>query len=120
MYRKVLIATDGSETAMKAARLGADLAAANGASVLLVHVGDPERGEAILSGAAASLGMNAQTVSIEGNAAEKILEVAEHEGADLIVIGNKGMTGAKRLLLGGVPNHVSHHARCDVLIVKTT
>ena len=41
-------------------------------------------------------------------------------GADLIVVGNKGMTGAKRFLLGSVPNKVSHHAPCGVYIVRTT
>ena len=40
--------------------------------------------------------------------------------ADLIVVGNKGMTGAKRFLLGSVPNKVSHHAPCSVLIIRTT
>ena len=49
-----------------------------------------------------------------------ICEVAEKEGVDLIVVGNKGMTGAKRFLLGSVPNQVSHHSPCNVLIVKTT
>jgi nucleotide-binding universal stress UspA family protein len=46
--------------------------------------------------------------------------VAETEGADLIVVGNKGMTGARRFLLGNVPNKVSHHAPCSVLIVRTS
>ena len=41
-------------------------------------------------------------------------------GADLVVVGNKGMTGAKRFLLGSVPNKVSHHAPCGVYIVRTT
>ena len=44
----------------------------------------------------------------------------EEESADLIVVGNKGMTGAKRFLLGSVPNKVSHHAPCSVLIIRTT
>jgi nucleotide-binding universal stress UspA family protein len=46
--------------------------------------------------------------------------VAEERGSDLIVVGNKGMTGAKRFLLGSVPNKVSHHAPCSVLIIRTT
>ena len=46
--------------------------------------------------------------------------MAEEEGADLIVVGNKGMTGAKRFLLGSVPNKVSHHAPCSVMIIRTT
>jgi nucleotide-binding universal stress UspA family protein len=56
----------------------------------------------------------------QGDAADAILDVAEEQAADLIVVGNKGMTGAKRFLLGSVPNKVSHHAPCSVLIVRTT
>ena len=46
--------------------------------------------------------------------------MAEERGADLIVVGNKGMTGARRFLLGSVPNKISHHAPCSVLIIRTT
>jgi nucleotide-binding universal stress UspA family protein len=60
-----------------------------------------------------------ETHARQGDAADAILDVAEEQGADLIVIGNKGMTGAKRFLLGSVPNKVSHHAPCSVLIVRT-
>jgi nucleotide-binding universal stress UspA family protein len=56
----------------------------------------------------------------EGDPADAILDVAEERSADLIVVGNKGMTGAKRFLLGSVPNKVSHHAPCSVLIIRTT
>ena len=52
--------------------------------------------------------------------ADAILNVAEETNADLIVVGNKGMTGARRFLLGSVPNNVSHHAPCSVIIVRTT
>lgn len=61
-----------------------------------------------------------ETFARQGDAADAILDVAEEQEADLIVIGNKGMTGAKRFLLGSVPNKVSHHAPCSVLIVRTT
>ena len=56
----------------------------------------------------------------QGDPADAILDVAEEVGADLIVVGNKGMTGAKRFLLGSVPNKISHHAPCGVYIVRTT
>ncbi len=55
-----------------------------------------------------------------GEAAAALLDVAREESADLIVVGNKGMAGAQRFLLGSVPNRVSHHAPIDVLIVHTT
>jgi nucleotide-binding universal stress UspA family protein len=120
MYKKILICTDGSGTASRAARLGADLAQAVGAETLLLHVGDVEGGTKVLESTVTDLGIAATTKTVEGDPADKILEVAESEGVDLIVVGNKGMTGAKRFLLGSVPNQVSHHASCNVLIVKTT
>ena len=55
----------------------------------------------------------------EGDPADAILSVAEETQADLIVVGNKGMTGARRLL-GSVPNKISHNAPCGVYIVRTT
>ena len=51
--------------------------------------------------------------------AEALRAVAEERGADRIVVGNKGMTGATRFLLGSVPNKISHHAPCGVLIIRT-
>ena len=61
-----------------------------------------------------------ETFARVGDAADAILDVAEEQRCDLIVVGNKGMTGATRFLLGSVPNKVSHHAPCSVLIVRTT
>ena len=49
-----------------------------------------------------------------------VRHAAEEVGADLIIVGNKGMSGAKRFLLGSVPNKVSHHAPCSVMIIRTT
>jgi nucleotide-binding universal stress UspA family protein len=60
-----------------------------------------------------------ETFARVGDAADAILDVAEEQRSDLIVIGNKGMTGATRFLLGSVPNKVSHHAPCSVMIVRT-
>ena len=65
-------------------------------------------------------GVNVETYARQGDPADAILDVAEEQNADLIVVGNKGMTGAKRFLLGSVPNKVSHHAPCSVLIIRTT
>ncbi len=75
--------------------------------------------DARATAAAAGLS-NVETFARQGDAADAILDVAEEQHADLIVVGNKGMTGAKRFLLGSVPNKVSHHAPCSVLIVRTT
>jgi nucleotide-binding universal stress UspA family protein len=70
--------------------------------------------------AAVERGLDVETFARQGDPADAILDVAEEQRADLIVVGNKGMTGAKRFLLGSVPNKVSHHAPCSVLIIRTT
>jgi nucleotide-binding universal stress UspA family protein len=78
--------------------------------------------EATLRGAmdvAEAAGVPATSYARQGDPADAILDVAEERRADLIVVGNKGMTGAKRFLLGSVPNRVSHHAPCSVLIIRT-
>jgi len=72
------------------------------------------------AGTARNEGLEAQTHAMEGDPADAILDVAEEIKADLIIVGNKGMTGARRFLLGSVPNKVSHHAPCSVMIIQTT
>jgi nucleotide-binding universal stress UspA family protein len=71
------------------------------------------------SASVASLGVEMETHAVRGDPAEALIEIAEETGAELIVVGSKGMTGARRFLLGNVPNKVSHHAHCSVLIVRT-
>ena len=61
-----------------------------------------------------------ETFARVGDAADAILDVAEEQKSDMIIVGSKGMTGATRFLLGSVPNKVSHHAPCSVLIVRTS
>jgi nucleotide-binding universal stress UspA family protein len=65
-------------------------------------------------------GLDVETHARVGDPASVLIDVAAGTGADLIVVGNKGMTGMARFLLGSVPNKVAHHAPCDVLIVRTT
>jgi nucleotide-binding universal stress UspA family protein len=125
MFRTIVVGTDGSDSARQAVREAVELAAAPGASIELVSAYAPgrrvdvettlrEAGEAV-----EAAGVAVRTYAREGDAADAILDVAEEQGADLIVVGNKGMTGAKRFLLGSVPNKVSHHAPCSVLIIRT-
>jgi nucleotide-binding universal stress UspA family protein len=147
MFGRIVVGTDGSETAGKAVAQAADLAASVGAELLIVSAFEPVSGtrlreeaqqvpddvrwmvnpredvDATLGGAAEVAeehGVTSRTFARQGDPADAILDVAEEQGADLIVVGNKGMTGAKRFLLGSVPNKVSHHAPCSVLIVRTT
>ncbi|HET7486118.1 MAG TPA: universal stress protein [Solirubrobacterales bacterium] len=147
MFTRIVVGTDGSETAAEAVRQAIDLAKLSGAELSIVSAYEPlpkRRVEAekldapadvqyeigpredvnlVLDAAAASArkeGVEVQTHPIEAEPAEAILNVAEETKADLIVVGNKGMTGARRFLLGSVPNNVSHHAPCSVIIVRTT
>jgi nucleotide-binding universal stress UspA family protein/nitrite reductase/ring-hydroxylating ferredoxin subunit len=121
LYRRILIGTDGSPTASEAAYRGFELAEILGGEVALVHVGDPVVGAIVLEQTAEGRPGRAKVGSrtLEGDPAEKICELAEMEGLDLIVVGNKGMSGARRFLLGSIPNKVAHYSPTDVLIVKT-
>lgn len=68
---------------------------------------------------AESVGAKVVTESVDSGPSEALIDVAERIGAELIVVGSQGMTGAKRYLLGSVPNRIAHNTPCDVLIVKT-
>ena len=121
-YRRIVVGTDGSSTATEAARKAFDLGMVFGIGVTVVYVaGDPIVGAIVLertkAGKPRALGV--QTELVEGEPAPKIVEVAEQAGGDLIVVGNKGLTGARRVLLGSVPSQVAHAAPTDVLIAKT-
>jgi nucleotide-binding universal stress UspA family protein len=147
MFQSIVVGTDGSQTAGEAVRKAIELAKELGATIELVSAYEPVSNErlrvearqvpadmqwiinpredvvATLRAAAEQAegaGVKVNTYAREGDPADAILDVAEERGADLIVVGNKGMTGAKRFLLGSVPNKVSHHAPCSVLIIRTT
>jgi 3-phenylpropionate/trans-cinnamate dioxygenase ferredoxin reductase subunit len=121
MYRRILAGTDGSPTATEAARKAFELAMLVKADVTLAYVGDPIVGAITLEQAAAGKpeGVNVDPWVTQGDPAEKICEIAGSGEVDLVVVGNKGMAGARRFFLGSVPNKVAHDAPTDVLIVKT-
>jgi nucleotide-binding universal stress UspA family protein/nitrite reductase/ring-hydroxylating ferredoxin subunit len=121
LYRRVLIATDGSATADRAARKGFDLAASMGAPVTMVFVGHPATGKLITDDTVAVYGaeVDCDIVLRRGDPAIEILAVAREVGADLVVIGNKGMTGAKRFFLNQVPEKVVDLTDRDVLVART-
>ena len=145
-YKRILVGTDGSPPSLKSVREAARLAKSFGAELLIACAyGALDQGtvdrwreeapeeiswrftpstiadEAIVKGesTAAEEGVTARMLTERGEAADVLIRVAEHESADLIVVGNRGMTGPTRFLLGSVPNKVSHNAPCDVLIIKT-
>jgi nucleotide-binding universal stress UspA family protein len=115
MYKKIVVGTDLSKTSRIAVAHAAALASRLGSGLVLVHAGD-DPGEPL-----AELGSKygAEVVARPGSPAEVLLSEAESHGAELLVTGSVGMSGAKRFKLGNVPNKLSHHADRDMLIVKT-
>jgi nucleotide-binding universal stress UspA family protein len=147
MFKSIVVGTDGSDTAKEAVRQAVDLARAVGAKVNIVSAYRPvdegrlrrerrevpqdlqwminprEDVEALLRDAqdtAREQSVEVEGFPREGDPADALIDIAEEEKADLIVVGNRGMTGASRFVLGSVPNKVSHHAPCSVMIVRTT
>ena len=122
-YRRVLIATDGSSTADRAARKGYALAQRLQASVTLLFVVHPKTGELVLQDTVASIGEETGVPSAieirSGDPVREIVDAAATEGFDLVVVGNRGLTGAKAALLGSVPRDVAESAPCDVLVART-
>ena len=138
MFQKVVVGADASETAAEAVRQAIELLKLTGGSLHIVTAYRPQHlsssgsddqslatgdlAESVLadhSSRARAEGLAAETYARSGAAAEAICDVAEEIGADLIVVGNKGMVGVRRVL-GSVPNSVAHHAPCSVLIAQTT
>ena len=147
MFKSIAVGTDGSDTATEAVREAVEMAKAVGATLELVSAYAPvseqrlraERRDApadvqwainprreveasLIDAAdiARQAGVNVNTHARQGDPADALLDVAEEQHADVVIVGNRGMTGAKRFLLGSVPDKVSHHAPCSVLIVRTT
>jgi nucleotide-binding universal stress UspA family protein len=144
MFSSIVVGTDGSPTAAEAVQRAAELARLTGATLHVVtayrpmselvfnpealpvdisSMVDPQKDASAIcqqhAKAAASDGMKVEAHVCPGGAADALIEVAEREKADLIVVGSRGMKG-KRRMLGSVPNSVSHHAPCTVMIVQTS
>jgi nucleotide-binding universal stress UspA family protein len=122
-YRTVLVGTDGSITAGRAVERAVAVARASRARLLVAYVGDADAGRTVVDGVSAQHGESGVAMDghlLTGDPADALIGLARAEKVGLIVVGNKGMTGAQRFLLGSVPNKISHQAPCDVLIVHTT
>jgi nucleotide-binding universal stress UspA family protein len=148
LFSSIVVGTDGSDTAREAVAQAVELAGRLGATVHLVSAYEPVSGlrlrdepsgglaadpawevhqrsevDATLEDAAAvarRAGVPVAVYARQGDAADAILDVAEERDADLVIVGNQGLTGAKRFLLGSVPNRVSHYAPCSVMIIRTS
>lgn len=122
MIRKVLVGTDGSKTAAVAVERAVEVAASAGATLTILSVGP--HGERIAKDAAdlhEGSGIEISALGRDGDPASVLVEVAEEGGYDLLVTGNKGLTGLRRLApVGRVPAKVAHHLPCSFLVVKTT
>jgi nucleotide-binding universal stress UspA family protein len=144
MFKSIVVGTDGSETADIALRRAIEIAGLTGGKLHVVSAYEPapahvggnkpvaEAGEwsvgsdfkvdAVLQRAqdeARGGSVEVEVHAPKGDAADSLIETAKEQDADLIVLGSKGMHGARRVL-GSVPNKVSHRATCDVLIVHTS
>lgn len=140
MFSTVVVGADGSATAKRAVEAAADIAKAFGASLHIVSAFEPKAVPASdrpaefrnltsegdvdvllqdLSFVAQRHDVTPSVHSAKGDAAEVIVKFAQDLDADLVVVGNRGMRGVRRVL-GSVPNSVAHGAPCSVLIVDTT
>jgi nucleotide-binding universal stress UspA family protein len=144
MIKAVAVGTDGSDTAATAVEFAIDLAKRYEARLIVISAYRPvsetkvfrdqeeapqevqwsinpdQEVEAILANAeshAHAAGLEVTTVASQGDPADVLLKHASEQGADMIVVGNRGM---QRRLLGSIPNSVAHKADCSVVIVKTT
>ena len=136
----IVVGTDGSSTAALAVDHAARMAKSTSAVLHLVCAYelvpghglaaealaycDPRKdAETCLSEAAALIstsGVEVETHAVPGSAASALVDIARETGASMLVVGNKGMTGSRRFLLGSVPNKISDHAPCSVTIVRTS
>jgi nucleotide-binding universal stress UspA family protein len=149
MFESIVVGTDGSDSAAVAVKKATDLAKLCGATLHIVSAYRPVSisGVAMAAGAGAATidteavnqsvaaqsslvcehassnarrdGVKVEMHSVPGEPADVLIGVAEEFHADLVVVGNRGMSGARRFILGSVPNKVSHHCPCSLLIVDT-
>lgn len=139
-YQKIIIATDGSKQVGKAIEAGVELAKLTGAKLYAVYViaqtgysprdfgwegslrefleAEAKKAVTSVEKTGKASGINVESVILEGYPADKILEFAEQEGMDLIVMGTLGRTGLDRFLMGSIAEKVVRHSKIPVMVVK--
>jgi nucleotide-binding universal stress UspA family protein len=149
MFNTIVVGTDGSETAGIAVQRATEIAKLTGGSLHIVHAYQPLSGSHLATAAATGAtidlgrvnetlvasaeevcahaasyaeraGVPVRTHSVAGDAADALVGAAHDLDADLVVVGSRGMSGKRRFILGSVPNKVSHHCPCNLLIVDTS
>jgi nucleotide-binding universal stress UspA family protein len=143
LYRKIMIATDGSEPVKKAVDIAVEVARLSGAKIYAVYVvasggytfGHPrdlgwekamkehlsaegKEATTYVETVGKAANIEVESVLLEGSPAEEIVDFADKNDIDLIVMGTLGRTGIQRFLLGSVAQNVVRHARKAVLIVR--
>jgi nucleotide-binding universal stress UspA family protein len=138
--RSILIATDGSENTHKAISFGIKLAKLNGAFVHALHVidtpsvsqswtagketmheiliKDGQKATSKVKECGEASGVEVKEVILEGHPSEEIIDFAEHNDIDLIVMGTLGKTGLNRFLMGSVAEKVVRNSKVPVLVVR--
>jgi nucleotide-binding universal stress UspA family protein len=124
VYQRILVGTDGSATAARAVDRAVAVARTTGASLTILSAGRPSRAQAVVDGEArrhGSSGVPIDTCVVDADPVSALADTAERGRYDLVVTGNRGMTGPRRFLpVGSVPNKLSHHLPCSLLVVRTT
>jgi nucleotide-binding universal stress UspA family protein len=146
MYRNIVVGTDGSAPALDAVRRAGELAKSAGADsihvvaacapisfleVERIEAGLPQEFQSLISthltaldrfgearDALAGTGVTIVEHERDGDPSSAILDIAEEVGADLIVVGARGIGALQRFIRGSVSTRVAHHSACDVLIVE--
>lgn len=138
--KKILVATDGSDASQKAVDRAVELAKDNNAEIIVVNVAEDfcpiglvevdcdtirelvlKESKGIMAKAAAKFrdaGINVKEVIEFGSPAETIIEVADREKVDEIILASRGKHGVKKLLMGSVASRVLEWAKCPVIVVK--
>ncbi|MDD3043786.1 MAG: universal stress protein [Methanosarcinaceae archaeon] len=139
-FKKIMVATDGSELCKKAVEKGIELSRLSGAKLYAVYVIVPtthsardfgwekasmehfrsegEKATGFVEAAAKAAGVEVESVLLEGHPAEKIVEFAEQNNVEMIVMGTLGKTGLDRFMLGSVAENVVRHSKTPVLVVR--
>lgn len=123
MYTRILVGTDGSSTADKAVARAVEVARSSGATLTILSAGSESEARAVVDAAAtahAGSGVDIDTLVVDADPVGALIDAAE-QGYDLVVVGNKGMTGISRFFkVGAVPNKLSHNLPTSMLVVRTT
>lgn len=124
MYQRILVGTDGSDTAAVAVTRAVEVARSSGAKLTILSAGKASRAQRVVDTAHAALagaGIDIDTAVVDDDPVSALIDTARDGDYDLVVVGNKGMTGVTRFFkLGAVPNKLAHHLPANMLIVRTT